>query len=39
MARLIAAKFVKLALCFVVLIFSLLVGTALSAVFIKAVEL
>ena len=39
MARVIAAKFARLALCLVVLIFSLMVGTALSALFIKAVEL
>jgi hypothetical protein len=39
MARLIAAKVAKIALCVVVLVLSLAVGTALSALLIKASDL
>ncbi len=39
MARLIAAKIAKLALCLAVLFFSLIVGTVLSSLLVKASEL
>jgi hypothetical protein len=39
MARLIAAKIGKLTLCLVVFVFSLIVGTVLSALLVKASEL
>jgi hypothetical protein len=39
MARLIASKISKLALCIVVFVFSLIVGTVLSALLVKASEL